>query len=208
MGRHFLGALIGCAALALAASESGAHALHVFAWQEDGGIAAQCGFGKNRPAAGARVRVLGAGDQRELAAGEADAQGRFTIALPKGARGVKIICDAGQGHRGEWEMEIESAPEPEDAPGANAAGEAPDASGSRAESETSRAGSAAQSLSPAVLQSIKQIMRAELERELAPMRRDLAELAARGPGISEIIGGIGWILGLAGAAFYFKSRKG
>ena len=45
-----------------------------------------------------------------------------------------------------------------------------------------------------------------LDQKLAPVRRMLSEQTQKGPGLQEIIGGLGWILGLVGLAAWFKSR--
>ncbi len=49
-------------------------------------------------------------------------------------------------------------------------------------------------------------MNAALDAKLAPIRRAVLEGTEDGPGLREIIGGIGWIFGLVGVAAYFKSR--
>ena len=46
-----------------------------------------------------------------------------------------------------------------------------------------------------------------VRRELEPVKRMLASLSQKGPGVTEIIGGIGYILGLFGIMAYMKSRK-
>jgi nickel transport protein len=46
-----------------------------------------------------------------------------------------------------------------------------------------------------------------LDRKIAPIANMLASLNDRGPGLTEIIGGIGYICGLAGVALYLASRK-
>jgi nickel transport protein len=47
-----------------------------------------------------------------------------------------------------------------------------------------------------------------LSRELGPLHRSIERLQKRqeGPSVTEIIGGIGYIVGLAGIAMYFRSR--
>ena len=45
-----------------------------------------------------------------------------------------------------------------------------------------------------------------LEQKLAPVRRMLSEQTQKGPGLQEIIGGLGWILGLVGLAAWLKRR--
>jgi len=46
-----------------------------------------------------------------------------------------------------------------------------------------------------------------LDKKLSPILKRLAESETRGPGLSEIFGGIGYIFGLAGVAAYVQSRK-
>lgn len=46
-----------------------------------------------------------------------------------------------------------------------------------------------------------------LDARLSPLRRQLAELRTEGPGVREIVGGMGWFVGLAGLALYFRSRR-
>ena len=54
---------------------------------------------------------------------------------------------------------------------------------------------------------MRAIVNAALDAKLGPIRRDLAAQVNAGPGIQEIIGGIGWILGLVGIGLYFKGRR-
>lgn len=46
-----------------------------------------------------------------------------------------------------------------------------------------------------------------LDARLSPLRRQLAEMRTEGPGVREIVGGMGWFVGLAGLALYFRSRR-
>ena len=67
------------------------------------------------------------------------------------------------------------------------------------------AGTAAAGLSAAEVQSI---VNASLDAKLGPIRKELAEMRVARPGFTEIFGGIGWLVGLAGVALYFKGRRG
>jgi nickel transport protein len=47
-----------------------------------------------------------------------------------------------------------------------------------------------------------------LDARLKPVMKELAKLREdKGPGITEVIGGIGYILGIMGIIAYMKSRK-
>jgi nickel transport protein len=47
-----------------------------------------------------------------------------------------------------------------------------------------------------------------LDRKLAPIRAMLARMEAdRGIGVQDVVGGLGWILGLVGLAAWMRYRK-
>ena len=48
---------------------------------------------------------------------------------------------------------------------------------------------------------------AQLDAHLSPLRRQLAEMRSEEPGLREIVGGMGWLLGLGGLGLYFRSRR-
>jgi nickel transport protein len=54
---------------------------------------------------------------------------------------------------------------------------------------------------------IEEIIDASLGKKLAPITEILADSIHRGPGITEIMGGLGYIFGLVGVALYFANRK-
>jgi nickel transport protein len=56
-------------------------------------------------------------------------------------------------------------------------------------------------------EEIKAVVEKVLDEKLEPMQLRLAESQKRGPGITEILGGIGYIVGLMGIAIYFNNRK-
>ena len=52
------------------------------------------------------------------------------------------------------------------------------------------------------------LVEAAVEKKIAPLRAILVGEKERGPGLTEIIGGIGWLAGLAGLAAYVRGRRG
>ncbi|MGD8267671.1 MAG: hypothetical protein PVF55_05850, partial [Desulfobacterales bacterium] len=53
---------------------------------------------------------------------------------------------------------------------------------------------------------LKTLIEGALEKKLAPIRRQLAQLAQR-PSLHDIIGGLGYIMGLVGLGAYMQSRR-
>ena len=54
---------------------------------------------------------------------------------------------------------------------------------------------------------LEQIIEQVIEKELSPIKRILAENSEQKLKLQDILGGLGYILGLAGIAAYFQSKK-
>lgn len=181
-----------------AASPAMAHHLNVFAWLEGSNIIVRCNFGSKRPALNADVKVFDGANHKLVTQGATNEQGEFTFTLPEQPEnGLLIEADAGQGHKSEWKMDASeldsgaSHPRGAEAKHLPIPQEAPVLAASD---------SGLSSLSREELKAI-------IAEAIAPLNRQLADLHSDKPRLSEIIGGIGWIMGLAGITFYFMARK-
>ena len=56
-------------------------------------------------------------------------------------------------------------------------------------------------------EELETIVDAALERHLAPLRRSLAAASGADPDLKDIVGGLGWIMGLVGIGLYFSRRR-
>ena len=56
-------------------------------------------------------------------------------------------------------------------------------------------------------EEIKGLIDNSLERKLAPITDMLADSLEREPTVGDVIGGVGYIFGLAGVALYFGNRR-
>ena len=56
-------------------------------------------------------------------------------------------------------------------------------------------------------EELKKLLQEVLKQELAPIRRSIAMANDRKPGFHDIIGGIGYLLGLAGLVAWLRNRK-
>lgn len=209
----FLPVLLFMAAL-LAPAGALAHRVNIFAWPEGDRIVVECGFNRSSPVRDGLVTVYDAADGTRLLQGRTDARGRFAFPVPDAARrghDLRIEVNAGEGHVNTWSMEaaeISGAEVP-----ATGSGQA-DASvpAAAAASPASADVGAAPALSAAGGQAVtaaevRAIVTEALNTGLAPLRRELAALAAPGPGVRDIIGGLGWLMGLAGVACYVLARR-
>jgi nickel transport protein len=56
-------------------------------------------------------------------------------------------------------------------------------------------------------QMLEEVVNQALTRQLAPIKETLAAAQVRKPSLPDIIGGIGYILGLFGLWAYFQSKR-
>lgn len=174
-----------------------AHRVNLFAWLEGDMVKVESGFGRDNPVRGGLINVFDAASGELLLRGQTDERGLFSFSrleLARPGRSLRIVLDAGQGHGDEWTLEAEQL-SPLEATRELASATAAPAAGSKAEPL---------SLSAAELE---QIVSEALSRQLAPLSRDLATLREPGPQLRDIVGGLGWIMGLAGCYLYFRSRR-
>lgn len=118
--------------------------------------------------------------------------GSFAMPLPQGKPPFNIVLNAGPGHRATFQLEQSADNE----------------AGKIAEPEK-----VAPKGEPAVagidVAELKTMVRQAVQESLAPVRAQLAEMALHANDVSlrDIIGGLGWIVGILGLALFFKARK-
>ena len=205
--------ILGTAASALA------HRVNIFAWTEGNEVVAECGFNGGNKVKQGQVVVFDAATGAKLLEGITDDQGvyRFPISAEGKAHGMRIVIKAGEGHQNEWTVEAAelAAMQPATA-AASAASSTPAAMVAPAAATSDAQPKPAQGADKAPAQQAANISAAELQSivntaldvKLGPIRKELAEMRVARPGFSEIFGGIGWLVGLAGIALYFKGRRG
>lgn len=207
-GIHKLVLIIAAAAV-IACGTAWAHNVVVFAWVEGDMVHVEGKFGSGRKVVNAPVEVY---DSKEnlLLAGVTDENGEFIFKAPEKAE-MKVVLLAGMGHRGEWT--ISAFDFETDGPGEG--GEA-EVSGARrivafeSEPETERVAVTGSSRAPSEYVTVA-VMQAAIEetldKKLKPMMKLLVDAKQSGPSITDVLGGIGYIFGLAGVAAYVASRR-
>jgi nickel transport protein len=180
------------------------------AWLEGDTLVAEVGFGDGSAADGAVFKVTDLETSEFILRGEADPGGLFEVVWPPEvfARGKDLLVtvDAGAGHRAE--AKISAA----DFPRGSAEQESLQGSGQESGQESALAVKQASSAEPGInVEQLRALVREEtsaiVQKELRPLRREIAALGDAGPGVTEIMGGIGYLLGLAGLAALIKRPK-
>ncbi|MBD5608118.1 MAG: cobalamin biosynthesis protein CbiL [Desulfovibrio sp.] len=200
-------------------SDALAHRLNVFAWLENDEIIVESNFGKDRPARDAVVTIIDEATRRTLASGRTNSVGQYVFKVPSVVReghGLVIDVNAGQGHHREWTMDASELY----AAASLTAGF--DASAIEQREQDQKAGIATPEATPSIPPApaiaspadetltpdrARSIIREEVEKSVAPLRQRLASRGEEGPSLAEIIGGIGWIVGIIGVYLIFRSRR-
>lgn len=171
--------------LVLIAGAAEAHRVNLFVYVEEDTVYAEGYFPDGAACRECLVEVLELDSGEKLLEGTTDEEGMFSFKLP-GKGPLKVVLDAGMGHRDEYILR-----EPETGP---------------AGPEESRAESALEEgeVPESGLQALDQV----LEKRLKPMEQRLIRIEQRlsRPGLTEVIGGIGFIVGIFGIFLYLKGR--
>ena len=224
--------LLAAALLFLLQTPALAHRVNIFAWTEGPQVAVKCGFSGGNSVRNGEVTVYDAADGQVLLTGRTDTEGLFRFDIPPKGRehGLRIRINAGEGHQNEWMLEAaELASAPVAAPATTSHAETTaSAAAKNADSRTSGplpantgmpaappeisgsgpvSAAEIQAIVDAALEAQEARFSALLDSRLSPLRRHLAEMRTDAPGMREIVGGMGWFVGLAGLALYFRSRR-
>jgi nickel transport protein len=184
-----------------------AHRVLVFAYAEGDTIHTESKFVSDTPVRQGKILVLDAKTGRELLTGQTDDQGKFSFKIPAAAAAekmdLKIVTEAAMGHRGEWLLKADSylggakpasgpapAPKAPITPAATVSPAAPEAKAANLDQ-----------------QALEVALNKALERQLAPINERLAELSMHRTTLTDILGGIGYILGFFGLWAYFQSKR-
>ena len=175
-------------------SLSHAHKVYLFAWTEGDRIYTESYLSGNKKIKDGTIKVFDS-EGNELLNGKTDENGEFSFQVPE-ITDLKIVLEASMGHGAEYlfkksELSPDHTHADEKVPDIN--------TGKELEAEDQ-------------LTAVRDMLRKEfemtLDARLEPLKKELAKLREdKGPGITEVIGGIGYILGIMGIIAYMKSRK-
>ncbi len=168
-----------------------AHRIQVLAYPSGGEIVVEATVGNEQPVTkGSEVTVTRSVNGDVLLRGETDIQGRFTFPIPKLSpkTGLLISVNSGMGHIGSStltpeelkDQQLSAPPKPEK--------------------------SKASSLSPEE-QRLSALISRAVAKEVEPLKHMLAKEMDSGPSMRDIIGGIGWLVGIGGLLAALKKRR-
>ncbi len=184
-----------------------AHKVNVFAFVDGDEIQVECSFSRSQKVKNGKLVItdLETGDM--LLQGITDDKGIFRFRpsdeFLRTGHGLNIRLNAGEGHLDDWRIPAEELL----ALSPNALPAAPALPPPRRAAET-LAVPAQTVVAPALnAEQLEAIITRVVDAKLAPINQALARQSEREHDWRDIIGGIGWILGLLGLATYLKCRR-
>ncbi|NLD36435.1 MAG: hypothetical protein GX654_06150 [Desulfatiglans sp.] len=166
-----------------------AHRVYLFAWEDGGTIYTESYFSGNKKVQDGIIRVFNM-EGKELLSGKTNDAGEFSFRIPE-ITDLKIVLESSMGHGAEYILKGSEISEGE-------------------KIETNNASEIVESIDTEALpdtDQLKRVIDAALDERLKPVIRELAMLREdKGQGVTEIIGGIGYIFGIMGVIAYMQSR--
>ena len=166
-----------------------AHKVSVFAWVEGDAVHVEGYFAGGKKAHDSLVEVFNPAGAK-LLQGKTDDKGQFSFTVPE-KTDLRIVLTASMGHKNDF---IVTAGE--------FAQDTPLPSPSLTNNIENPSAPPATDLS-----RLEAMIDQALDRKLAPLTKAIRDSQKKGPTVTEIIGGIGYIVGLMGLVMYFNNRK-
>ncbi len=167
-----------------------AHKINMFAFAEGDDVFVEGYFTDGKKPKNSPVQVYDA-DGNVIVEGQTDEEGTFQFALPDSGP-IRITLNAGQGHLAEYELS------------ATELGLGDEKNGATSSAVTTKPADSTTTDIPQA--EIEALVRKAVGQALRPVMRSLSELKEQ-RGFSDIVGGIGIIMGIGGIFLYVKARK-
>lgn len=164
-----------------------AHKLNVFAYEDGNTIVCEATWAGGKKIA-YDVAISVKQDNKVLITGKTNNEGIFTFPAPSKESDINITADSGDGHLATWKILADDFI-------------------STAKKNITEYINNIPTITSVDEEQIRQIVREELVEQLAPIKRHLAAQETAGPSLQDILGGLGYIIGLLGLAAYLTSKK-
>lgn len=203
-----------------------AHKVNVFAYVDGNRIVLDCFFNKTNKVHNGAISVLDATTGEVLARAATDAQGALSLPVPPKAiasgHDLKIVLKAGEGHQSDTLIQasefagLKAANPPTFVAQAEAKAKPEAQAKLEAKAKLGAAGTQPKAAAPTTFQAapptldeaaLTRIVEQAVDNRMAPVKRMLMQTAERGPSPTEIVGGIGYIVGLFGIMAFVASRR-
>lgn len=156
-----------------------AHKVKVFAAPDGNKVSGKVYFSGGGKGAALEVQVLGK-DGAKVDSVRTDGEGAF-VYVPKSQGDFTFIVDSGDGHTAKASVSMSGAPAVKEV-------------------------AAAQTQAPSDSKTLESFISQEISKQILPLREQLDHYEEQ-VRLRDIVGGVGWIMGVAGLAAWFMSRR-
>lgn len=190
-------------AIFLSSAPAYAHKVTIFAWVEGDMVHTQSKFSGGRKVKNAPVEVYDV-LEKKLLEGRTDERGEFKFKSP-GKGPLRIVLIAAMGHKAHWTLsadELAGSVESSEASTPTPLLEKTDSG-----VDTASASSGEQNQTADIQMAIQTAVEKALDKKLKPVIGLLVDTQNPDPSFRDIMGGLGYILGLVGLGAYFNYRR-
>ena len=170
-----------------------AHKVYLFAWKEGDMVYTESYFSGSKKVKEGMIKVFDLSG-KGLLKGKTDENGEFFFKAPQ-RTDLRIVLETSMGHRAEYILNVDEG----------------DALGKETKPITETSFEPEAPSPPVIaadIERIKLLVEEVIDSRLEPISRRLTRMEKeRGTGLTEVIGGIGYIFGIMGIILYLKARK-
>src|SRR5665648_837949 len=168
-----------------------AHKVNIFAYVEGDKVYTESYFNDGKKCVDSKIEAFD-NQGNKLLEGLTDGEGMFSFEIPPGDGDLKLVLTASMGHRAEYSIRAD---------------ELGDIKGLIEENIEEPVSAVSPESSSVDLKEIQSIIEETLDEKLKPVMREMRKSQEDSISPTEIIGGIGYIIGIFGIVAYFLSRK-
>ena len=168
-----------------------AHKVNIFAYVEREKIYTESYFNDGKKCVDSKIELFD-NQENKLLEGITDDEGAFSFEIPPGDGDLKLVLTASMGHRAEYIIQAD---------------ELGNIKGLIEEKIEEPVSAVSPEVSSFDLKEIQSLIEDTLDEKLKPVMREIKKSQEDRISPTEIIGGIGYIVGIFGIVAYFLSRK-
>lgn len=184
------------------ATFASAHKINVFAYESSNSIYCEASFSGGRPAQKTTIEIVNADNHQLLLSGTTDELGKFSFPIQEKMKSnsinILIVAESGDGHKNTWQLPAE------DYLHSTKISQTDSISPQPPRIKTPHTTTSNLTVDE---QSFERMIEKVIQRELAPIKRNLAQRESAGPNAKDVFSGLGYIFGLAGLTILIRSKK-
>lgn len=178
--------LLCCVCVLIISPSAFAHKVSIFAYVEGDTVYTESYFPDGKKVEGGIIEVYDSQDKK-LLEGITNDKGQFNF-KPTKREDLRIIINASMGHRSSYILSADELPD-------------------NIEAQTQEVQDASRKITQVDIEQIKSVVEGSIDQKLKPIMRKLTKLEQKKISFIEVIGGIGYIFGIAGVVLYFLSKS-